>query len=234
MLVADAAALLDLAITPDQAAAFARYHELLIAGNAQANLTAIIDDEGVRVRHFLDSLTVLKVVELAAGARVIDVGAGAGFPGLPIAIMRPDVRVTLLEATGKKVVFMREVIAELGLSNCDAVHLRAEDAGHDDGKRAKYDLVVARAVARLPALLEYLLPLAKIGGVCAAMKGSSAHAEADAAARALSVLGGVLTRIDSFDLPNVTEPHHIIIVTKAAHTPTVYPRQAGTPTRKPL
>jgi 16S rRNA (guanine527-N7)-methyltransferase len=186
------------------------------------------------VRHFLDSLTILKAVPLPPGVRVIDVGTGAGFPGVPLKIVRPDIQLTLLEATGKKVAFLHHLMELLKPENVRTVHARAEDAGHDPAHRAAYDVVAARAVARLPSLLEYLLPFAKVGGVCVAMKGRTAQPEAADSARALATLGGRLKSIETFHLPGIDEPHHLVVVEKIAPTPRDYPRKPGIPTKKPL
>lgn len=225
---------LDLALTPAHADAFARYAVLIREWNARMNLTAITAEDEINIRHFLDSLTIFKTNVLHDGASVIDVGTGAGFPGIPLAIIQPGLHVTLLEATGKKVTFLDHAIAELGLANTNAVKLRAEEAGQSRVHRAAYDVAVARAVARLPILLEYLLPLVRVGGVCVAMKGRTAQAEADDSAHALRTLGGELDRIETFMLPGVEEPHQLVIIRKVTHTPTRYPRPAGTPTQKPL
>lgn len=228
------AAQLDIHLTAAQEAQFTAYLRELQAWNAHTNLTAITDDAEVRVRHFLDSLTIARIAPMAAGLRLIDVGAGAGFPGLPLAIAFPEISVTLLEATGKKIAFLDHVIATLGLDNAATLNARAEDAGQHPDHRGAYNLVVARAVARLPSLLEYLLPLATVGGLAVAMKGRTAHEEARHAARALSVLGGRLAQITSVELPEVNEPHYLIVVEKIAPTPAAYPRKPGVPTRKPL
>lgn len=231
----DEAAALGIPLTAAHEAAFEIYARELAAWNTHTNLTAITDPDAVRVRHFLDSLTVSRAATLRPGVRVIDVGTGAGFPGLPLKIIYPDIHLTLLEATGKKIAFLRHIAGMLGINaGIDFVHARAEEAGHMPEHRAAYDLVLARAVARLPVLLEYLLPLAKVGGRCVAMKGHTAHEEAEASKRALQTLGGRLASIESVDLPAVDEPHYLVVVDKVAHTPSVYPRRPGLPAQKPL
>lgn len=233
-LAEQAADLLSISLSPQQEAQFRRYAELLAEWNAHTNLTAITEPQAVQVRHFLDSLTIAQAVPMTAGLRIIDVGTGAGFPGLPLLIAFPHIHVTLLEATGKKVAFLDYVLAQLELKGAQTVHARAEEAGQMSEHRAAYDVVVARAVARLPALVEYLLPLAKIGGQAIAMKGSTAAAESHDAARAIDLLGGRFNRIEAFTLPGVQDPHNLIIIDKVAHTPRIYPRKPGTPSRQPL
>lgn len=229
-----AAAQLELALSPEQVTLFDLYARELAVWNEQVNLTAITDPDAVRVRHFFDSLTILKAIPMQPGTRVIDVGTGAGFPGLPLRIVCPEIHLTLLEATGKKVAFLQHLTDLFKLDDVTTVNARAEDAGHDPALRGAFDVVLARAVARLPSLLEYLLPFAAVGGICVAMKGRTAHSEADDAAHALNVLGGRIRSIEAFRLPGIDEPHHLVIVEKTAPTPRDYPRKPGIPTRKPL
>lgn len=233
-------------LSPEHEAAFAVYTRELAAWNAHTNLTAITAPEEVRVRHFLDSLTVARIfsnppadqpdqpVQLPPGLRLADVGTGAGFPGLPLKIVFPQIALTLIEATGKKATFLRHICDLFHLENVHIVHARAEEAGQMPDLRGQFDGVLARAVARLPVLLEYLLPLARVGGLCVAMKGSTAQQEAADSARALRTLGGELARIETVSLPTVQEAHHLVIVRKTARTPPAYPRKPGLPTQKPL
>lgn len=226
--------LFGLELTPEQIALFDSYYNELVAWNSHTNLTAIIEQEAVTVRHFLDSLSVVKATSIEAGMRLIDVGTGAGFPGLPLHIAVPDVTTTLLEATGKKTAFLDHVIQTLKLTKAKTLHARAEDAAHHSGHRAAYDLVLARAVARLPGLVEYLLPFAKVGGRCVAMKGATVFEEAEDSKKAIEILGGKLLNIETVELPGVADKHYLVVIEKIAKTPTQYPRKPGIPTRKPL
>ncbi len=226
--------LVGLDLSADQQHTFEQYAQLLEEWSPRVNLTAITEPLAVEIRHFLDSISVLRAVQLPPGTRAIDVGAGAGFPGLPLRIVCPEVHLTLLEATGKKTAFLQLVVDRLGLTNTDVVNLRAEDAGQLPAHREQYDVVMARAVARLPILAEYLLPLCKVGGRCVALKGESATVEIEAAAQALKRLGGRLGQLIKVELPHVSEAHYLIVLEKVAATPLHYPRKPGTPAKKPL
>lgn len=233
-LLADGARdLLGLELSPEQLAAFAAYAALLREWNERFNLTAIIDDPGIQVKHFLDSLTVLPVLP-PGPLRLADVGTGAGFPGLPLKLARPELEVTLIEATGKKLAFLEAVIAALKLEGVRAVKARAEEIGQDAAHRARYDVVAARAVAELPVLLEYTLPLARVGGLVVAQKGEHAHAEAEGASVAARRLGGALRAVRPVALPGVAEPRFIVVYAKTSETPKQYPRRPGVPSKTPI
>ncbi len=231
-LAQQAADMFGVTLTDEQIAHFKIYARELAAWNERVNLTAITEPEAVQVRHFLDSLSVAGYVQ--SGLRIIDVGTGAGFPGLALSIAYPETHITLLEATGKKIAFLNHIIQTLNQSNATVLHARAEEAGHINNHRARYDLVLARAVARLPALVEYMLPLAKIGGRCIAMKGESAQDEAGDAKRALLLLGGKLRGIEAVELPGIQDKHYLVVIEKNEPTPAPYPRRPGVPARKPL
>jgi 16S rRNA (guanine527-N7)-methyltransferase len=235
LLAAGARDLLNLELTPAQLAAFQTYADLLLAWNEKFNLTAIRDPEGIQVKHFLDSLTVLRAMPAHAGApRVIDVGTGAGFPGLPLKIARPELRLTLVEATGKKVTFCQAVVDALQLTGVTVLKARAEELGHDPAHRERYDFALARAVAELPVLAEYLLPLGRPGGRAVAQKGHDASVEAQSAAGALRRLGGALDEIIPIELPGHPEPRHLVVLKKISPTAPIYPRRPGVAAKSPL
>lgn len=221
-------------LTADQRSAFERYRAALIDWNQRINLTAITQPEAIDIRHFLDALTVLKALPLPYGAKIVDVGTGAGVPGLPLRIVRPDLQLTLLEATGKKTTFLKHMIDVLGFANVKIVTARAEDAGQQTEYRQQFDVALARAVARLPTLVEYMLPLCKVGGACVAMKGDTAEVELKDAERAIRTLGGQFDHMTHVILPGVPEPHILIVLAKIKPTPAAYPRQPGIPAKKPI
>ena len=236
-ILAEHAPKLGLTLTSDQLAQFARYTQLLQAGNQRANLTAITDPAEVQVRHYLDSLTaVLAVPEWPDGTRVVDIGAGAGFPGVPLKISFPGIRLVLAESTGKKTAFLQELVSEMALDNVEVLTIRAEDLGRAEGYRGQFDLALARGVASLPALVEYALPLCKGHGRMLAWKGSDGPAEAESAANALKELGGEISGLHSVKelSPPLPADRWIISVEKVRRTPGRYPRRIGVPTKQPL
>jgi 16S rRNA (guanine527-N7)-methyltransferase len=234
-LVDGAQQLLGFSLTPRQRRAFQLYYQELVAWNARFNLTAVTDLEGVQVRHFLDSLSCLLAMgDDARGQSLIDVGSGAGFPGIPLKIVYPALRLTLLEATGKKTDFLRHMVGSLELHNVTVIHDRAERIGHDPLHREAYDWVVARAVASMPTLVEYLLPLCRLGGRCLAQKGEEAAAEVSLAESALLVLGGCLNHLLPVELPGLAETRHLVVIDKVARTPVKYPRRPGMPAKSPI
>lgn len=231
------AADLGVTLNDTQLAQFDAYAALLCEWNEKMNLTGITDPYGIVVKHFLDSLTL--VPHLPVGATLIDVGTGAGFPAIPAAIARPDVKVTLLDSLQKRLTFLTAVCDEVGLS-CDSVHARAEDGGHRATLREQFDVATARAVAALPTLCEYCLPFVKTGGIFVAMKGPDSDGEADAAFRAAKTLGGVLRTTHRLTVParpkdgEETLERRLIVFEKTAATPKRYPRPAAKIAKNPL
>lgn len=208
-------------------AAFDRYAEMLTERNEKVNLTAITDPDEIRVKHFTDSLAAIDLIK--TGATVLDIGSGAGFPGIPLKIARDDISVTLLDSVNKKVAFMNDVIADLGLKNIEAVHARIEDFPH----KGEFDVAVSRAVAELTTLAEYALPFVKVGGTFVAYKSEKAEAEAAAAGNAVALLGGRLHEIREVNVaPGLTR--RLIVVDKIDPTPLKYPRGKNLPRLKPL
>lgn len=216
---------------------FADYYHLLVTVNEQVNLTAITEEKEVYLKHFYDSLlAAVAVPELQTQAwTVCDVGAGAGFPSLPLKIAFPQLKITIIDSLNKRIKFLADLTAKLGLKDVELVHARAEEFG---GKRSKsresFDLVTARAVARLSVLSEFCLPLAKVGGKFAALKAQKAEAELDDASYAIKTLGGRVASDKELQLPVTGDERHIIVIDKIKPTPKRYPRKAGTPGRKPL
>ena len=227
-------------LSAEEIRAFQVYATMLKEKNKVMNLTAVDDDKGIAMKHFIDSLTLCPYIReeevKAKGGKTltfIDVGTGAGFPGLPVKISCPELSVTLMDSLEKRLNFLNEVITALGLKDCSTVHSRAEDAGRNKKYREKYDIVTARAVARLSVLAEYCLPLVKIGGVFLAMKSHSEEEEQDAA-KAISLLGGTIEKSDTFKLPGTDMERTIIVVRKIRPTPARFPRKAGTPSKTPI
>ncbi|MEG2073929.1 MAG: 16S rRNA (guanine(527)-N(7))-methyltransferase RsmG [Angelakisella sp.] len=211
---------------------FASYCEELKDWNSRVNLTAIKDDEGIAVKHFADSLLPLTLFPLPAGCSLIDVGTGAGFPSIPMKLVRGDISLTLLDSLEKRLVFLRHLCAKLGIA-AETVHLRAEDAGKNPLYREKYDIATARAVASLSALAEYCLPLVKVGGAVLALKGSGGREEAEQAQNAVKLCGGEIEQVLDYNLPN-SDPRTLVILRKKAPTPPKYPRNAAQSAKNPL
>ncbi|MBO4897963.1 MAG: 16S rRNA (guanine(527)-N(7))-methyltransferase RsmG [Clostridia bacterium] len=217
-------------LTEDICDKFDKYADLLIETNKKFNLTAITERDEVYEKHFGDSVSCAQFID--QGSRVIDVGCGAGFPGLPLKIAREDLSVTLLDSLAKRVNFLSEVCSELKLKDVTPVHMRAEDAGADEKFREKYDVSVARAVANLAVLAEYCLPFVKVGGVFLALKGRDADSELSDAEKAIEVLGGKCEKTEEVFWRGME--HRVIIIRKVCKTPSKYPRKAGKPSKSPI
>lgn len=210
-----------------------RYFELLVEWNEKINLTAITDVEGVAIKHFADSLTFFNCVDVPENSRIIDVGTGAGFPGIVLKIARPDIELTLLDSLNKRLIFLDTVLSEIGLSS-QLIHSRAEDGGQNIDLRESYNFVVSRAVAQLNVLSEYCLPYARLGGSFVALKGPDADNEISNAKKAVQILGGKLKKPFKFSLPNDGGERTIIVIEKNQPTPEKYPRNSGKIKAKPL
>lgn len=211
-----------------------QYKALLLEWNEKINLTAITESREVDIKHFVDSGTCLSTGYIKDGANIIDVGTGAGFPGVPIKILNESLHVTLLDSLNKRIKYLEDVVSKLNLKDVKLVHSRAEDGGSNKLYREKYDIALSRAVAALNVLCEYCLPFVKVGGFFICQKGPSYNEELDAAAKAIDVLGGKLREVKSYNLPFSDITHYIIIIEKIKETPTKYPRKAGKPSSEPI
>ena len=223
---------IDIEFNDKQLNQFYDYMNLLLDWNEKINLTAITEPEEVVLKHFIDSLTINKYIE--NNKTIADVGTGAGFPGIPLKIYRPDLNVVLVDSLNKRINFLNEVICKLDLKMISAIHSRIEDFGKDKKHRENYDYVTARAVANLTTLSEYLIPISKINGKCICMKGDEIEEELDNSKAAINILGGKIDKVDYFELPNSDISRNVIIIEKIKNTPNKYPRKAGMPSKEPL
>ena len=221
-------------LTGRQVAALIKFENELLIWNERFNLTAIRDSEGIHTKHFLDSFSCSLAWKDNPPKRLIDVGTGAGFPGIPLKILYPSMALTLVESVGKKSAFCRHMVEVLKLETVEVLTARAEELGQLPAYRETYDWAVARAVAALPVLAEYLLPLAKVGGRMLAQKGHSGPAEAHTSEQALKLLGGRIRNLLAVTLPGVAEDRYLVVIDKVAATPPQYPRKPGFPAKKPL
>lgn len=221
-------------LSPIQEEQFGLYYELLVSENENVNLTAITEFEAVQEKHFLDSVWLGNVMDLTGNKSLADVGTGAGFPGIPLKIMYPELDVVLIDALGKRVDFLNMVIDKLMLTNIKAIHMRAEDAGRDDQLRERFDICVSRAVAELRILAEYCLPLVKPGGIFVSYKGKESDEEIQAAGNAVSLLGGEIKRIEKQIIGPSELERTFVFMNKTQKTDEKYPRRAGKVSKKPL
>jgi len=233
-LVQEARTLFNVHLTGRQVLSLITYERELMEWNRKFNLTAIRDQESIRTKHFLDSLSCVQAWQAQPPNRLVDVGTGAGFPGIPLKIIYPGMKITLVESVGKKAMFCQHIVRVLGLENVEVIQARAEDLGQKAGHREKYDWAVARAVAQMNVLVEYLLPFVKIGGMVLAQKGESAPAEVQEAEKAMKLLGGKLKQLLPVNLPGVADDRYLVLIDKVAATPPKYPRKAGISLKTPL
>lgn len=213
---------------------FNRYYELLVKKNEVMNLTAITDYHEVCLKHFADSISLSQYYDMSSVDSLIDVGTGAGFPGIPLKILFPNLNVTLLDSLNKRLLFLEDVIDELELDNIKTVHSRAEEAGRMKNLRENYDLCVSRAVANLSTLSEYCLPLVKVGGIFISYKAGEVEDEINSAKHAIKKLGGKIKSVEEFSLPDSDISRSFVIIEKVNETSNLYPRKPGTPNKKPL
>ena len=222
----------DVELNEEKIEKFYNYMELLIEWNEKMNLTAITEPNDIILKHFIDSITIEKYVE--KDANLIDVGTGAGFPGIPLKIVRDDVQITLMDSLNKRIKFLEEVIKTDDLKNIDAIHSRAEELSRNKYFRESFDYATSRAVASLNVLLEYMLPFVKVGGYCICMKGANVEEEIDLSQKALNVLNAKIEKIENLCLPMSDYKRNIVIVKKLGKTPEKYPRKPGQPAKEPL
>jgi 16S rRNA (guanine527-N7)-methyltransferase len=233
-LTQDALNLFNLSLNTRQVAAFQRYEQELLEWNERMNLTAIRDVEGIRTKHFLDSFSCILAWRDRPPSSLIDIGTGAGFPGIPLKILYPNLRLTLVDSVGKKIEFCKHIVQVLNLDKVEFSTKRAEELGQDRAYRERFDWATGRAVANLSILVEYLLPLVRISGGIVAQKGESGPVEAHAGERPARLLGGRLRQLVQLTLPGVVEERYLVIFDKFAATPPNYPRRVGVPSKTPL
>ena len=225
---------LDIILDQEQINQFDEYYEILVEWNKVMNLTGITEYQEVVEKHFLDSLSIVKVMDMDQVERVIDVGTGAGFPGIPLKIAFPKLDIVLLDSLNKRIRFLDHVIEELGLEGIRTIHGRAEDYARDGKYRERFDLCVSRAVANLSSLSEYCLPYVKVGGRFVSYKSGDIEEEVNDASKAIALLGGKKERIEKFQLPDTDIQRSFVVIEKTKNTQKRYPRKAGMPTKEPL
>lgn len=221
-------------LTELQEQQFIRYYEMLIEKNKVMNLTAITEFDGVVLKHYMDSLSIGTVMDMDKITSMIDIGTGAGFPGIPIKIVYPHIKVTLMDSLNKRIKFLQEVINELELEGIDAIHSRAEDLAKREDYREQFDLCVSRAVANLSSLSEYCIPFLKKGGSFVSYKAGNSEDEINMAQKAIQILGGKIERTEEFFLPESDIARTLVVIEKVKETPKKYPRKAGLPTAEPI
>ena len=223
---------LNIEVSEEQANKFYEYMKLLLDWNNKINLTAITDEKEIIIKHFIDSISINKYIK--GQKNVMDIGTGAGFPGIPLKMINPDLNFTLVDSLNKRILFLEEVCCRMQLKQVECLHARAEELAKNGKYREQYDIVVSRAVARLATLLEYMLPFIRLGGKGICMKGSHSQEEVDEAQGALEVLGGEIEKVENIILPDSDMERNIIVIRKIRETPKQYPRKAGMASKQPI
>lgn len=225
---------LQIELTDKQIRQFLQYYEILIEWNSFMNLTGITEYNEVVNKHFIDSLSLIKVLDVSKSVNVLDMGTGAGFPGIPLKIAFPNLKIVLLDSLNKRIKFLNEVILRLNLENITAIHGRAEDFGKNPLYREQFDLVVSRAVANLTTLSEYCIPYVKKDGYFISYKSGTIQEELEQSKRAIKILGAKLTKVETFILPETEIERSLVMIQKKKETPNIYPRSAGKPSKEPI
>lgn len=223
---------IEVELNEQQIEKFYEYMNLLLEWNKKINLTAITVPEEIILKHFIDSLTIASKIK--EGATLVDIGTGAGFPGIPLKIYRKDIKIVLVDSLNKRLNFLKEVIKKLGLEKIETIHSRAEEFGKNKKYRETFDVATSRAVANLSTLSEYLLPLVKEKGICICMKGGEIEEELERAKKAIKILGGKVLKVEKFELPKSSIKRSIVLLEKVEKTPDKYPRKPGTPAKEPI
>lgn len=223
---------IDMVVDSKKVESLYNFMNFLIEENKKINLTAITEENDIILKHFIDSIIIQNYIE--EGNNIIDVGTGAGFPGIPLKIFNEEKKFVLLDSLNKRINFLNAVIKKLNLKNIQAIHYRAEDAGHKEEYREKHDIVLSRAVSRLNTLVEYMMPFIKIGGKCICLKGPNIKDEIEEAKNAIEILGGKIERIEEYVLPESDIERTVVIIKRVKHLPNKYPRKAGVPSNRPL
>ena len=223
---------IEIELSLDEIEKLYKFMNLLLEWNEKINLTAITEPEDIILKHFVDSITIKKYIK--SENKVLDMGTGAGFPGIPLKIISSDTNFTLVDSLNKRIIFLNEVCDKLKLDKIENIHSRAEELAKNKKYREQYDIVTSRAVARLASLVEYMLPFVKVGGRCICMKGSNVDEELTEAKKAINILGGEIEKVDKFLLPNSDIERNIVIIKKIKNTSSKYPRKPGTATKQPI